>query len=128
MLTLGAIIEAASVVVFYAPMNISPAGVSGVAVILNELISSPIGLVILLANIPIQYLGYRVLGRSKFVAATVYAVFVYSVSIEMLTPILANEALSEDRLLNALFGGIVGGVGIGFTMRGGGTTGGTSTL
>ena len=36
--------------------------------------------------------------------------------------------MSDNALLNAIFAGVIGGVGGGFILRGGGTFGGTSTL
>ncbi|MCK6579876.1 MAG: YitT family protein [Anaerolineae bacterium] len=127
LLTLGALISAVSVAIFQAPFDIAPAGVSGVAVILNKLIGAPIGLVVLIGNIPIQMLAFRMMGGWKVVAASIFAVVVYSIAIELISPVL-TETLSDDRLLNALFGGIVGGIGSSLVIRGGGTMGGTSTL
>ncbi|MEO8393646.1 MAG: YitT family protein, partial [Chloroflexota bacterium] len=62
LLTLGAIISAFGVIVFEAPFKIAPGGISGVAIILNNLIHTPIGLIILIGNIPIQIFAYRMLG------------------------------------------------------------------
>lgn len=61
LLTIGSLITAASVVVFLLPSYIAPASITGLAVILNRLISIPIGLVMILANIPIQIVALRVL-------------------------------------------------------------------
>lgn len=126
LLSLGAVISAIAVIVFQAPFDIAPGGISGIAIILNSLIGSPIGLVILLGNIPIQLFGYRMLGGWRVVAATVYAVVLYSLLIDVLTPYFT--IVSDDRFLNAVFGGIIGGIGTGLVLRGGGTMGGTSTL
>ncbi|MFN8449640.1 MAG: YitT family protein [Anaerolineae bacterium] len=126
LLTVGAIISAVAVIVFEAPFKIAPGGISGIAIILNYVIHTPIGLVILLGNIPIQILGYRMLGGWRVIAATIYAVALYSVLIDVLTPYFG--IVSDDRFLNAVFGGLIGGVGTGLVLRGGGTMGGTSTL
>ncbi|MCC6805111.1 MAG: YitT family protein [Anaerolineae bacterium] len=126
LLTLGAVISAIAVIVFQAPFDIAPGGISGIAIILNSLIGSPIGLVILLGNIPIQLFAYRMLGGWRVVAATVFAVVLYSLLIDFLTPYFS--IVSDDRFLNAVFGGIIGGIGTGLVLRGGGTMGGTSTL
>jgi uncharacterized membrane-anchored protein YitT (DUF2179 family) len=126
LLAVGAFLSAISVIVFLQPANVAPSGVSGVAVMLNTLIDTPVGLVILLGNIPIQILAYRMLGGWRVIAATVVAVGLYSVMIDLLTPYF--PPVSDNTLLNALFGGIVGGVGTGIALRGGGTMGGTSTL
>ncbi len=126
LLSLGAVISAIGVIVFEAPFNIAPGGISGVAIILNDLIHTPIGLVILIGNIPIQIIAYRMLGGWRVIAATVYAVVLYAILIDLLTPYFG--IVSDDRFLNAVFGGIIGGIGGGLVLRAGGTMGGTSTL
>ncbi len=128
MLSVGAIINAASVVIFLTPFNIAPSGVSGLAVILNTLIGTPIGLMTLLMNVPIQYLAYRSLGGLRPIIRTVFAVFVYSSSLDILGQFITPGIAGDDRMLNAIFGGVVGGLSIGVIMRAGGTLGGTSTL
>ncbi|MDZ4769749.1 MAG: YitT family protein [Chloroflexota bacterium] len=127
LLVIGAIISALSVIIFQAPFNIAPAGVSGLAVIFNHLFGTPIGLVVLLGNIPIQIFAFRMLGGWRVIAASIFAVVIYSAAVEVLSPYV-TETVSTDRLLNALFGGIVGGIGAALVIRGGGTMGGTSTL
>jgi uncharacterized membrane-anchored protein YitT (DUF2179 family) len=129
LLTVGALISAVSVIVFLAPFEIAPGGVSGLAVILNYLNPAlPIGLMVLIGNIPIQILGFRTLGGWKVVAETIYYVVVYSLALDFLNPRLAAINIGDDVLLNALFGGIIGGVGGGLVYLAGGTLGGTSTL
>lgn len=128
LLTLGAFISALAVIVFQAPFRIAPGGISGVAIILNQLIQTPIGLVVLLGNIPIQLIAFRMLGGWRVIAGTLYAVVVYSFLVDYLTPYFPSSGISNDLLLNALFGGIVGGIGAGLVYRAGGTMGGTSTL
>ncbi len=126
LLTLGAVISAVAVIVFEAPFDIAPGGVSGIAIILNSLIGTPIGLVILIGNIPVQLIAYRMLGGWRVIAATIYPVVLYSLLIDVLTPYFS--IVSDDRFLNAVFGGIIGGIGAGLVLRAGGTMGGTSTL
>jgi uncharacterized membrane-anchored protein YitT (DUF2179 family) len=129
LLTIGAIIAALSVIIFMAPFNIAPGGVSGIAVILNSRDPRlPIGLMIIIGNIPIQLLGYRYLGGWRVVVRTVFFVIVNAVLIDTLTPYLAHVTVGNDVLLNAVFGGILGGIGGGLVYRAGGTQGGTSTL
>ena len=125
LLTLGAAIFALSVVVFQAPFDIAPGGITGVAIILNHLIGTPIGLVILLGNIPIQILAYRLLGGWRVIIATIYAVVLESLLIDLLPAI---PPISNDRFLNAVFGGIIGGIGAALVLRAGGTLGGSATL
>lgn len=129
MLVIAATIEAASVNIFFAPFQIAPGGVSGVAVILNHLDNRlPIGLLILLGNIPIQMAGYRMLGGWRVVIRTVVYILLYSFLVEFLKPYVANVEVGTNVLLNAIFGGILGGISGGLVLRAGGTQGGTSTL
>jgi uncharacterized membrane-anchored protein YitT (DUF2179 family) len=115
LLFIGAAVNSIAVVVFQAPFEIAPGGVSGVGVILNALFGTPIGLVILLGNIPIQLLAVRMLDGWRTIWRTAFAIVVYSVLIDVLTPVL-TEPLSQDRLLNAIFGGIIGGIGGGLSV------------
>jgi len=128
LLTVGGLVSAFGVIVFLVPSNIAPGGVSGVGVILNHLIGVPIGLFVLLGNIPIQYLGYRILGGWRVTTGTLYYIVVYSVALDFLTPFLSTDNISDNTLLMALFGGIVTGIGGGLVYRAGATGGGTSTL
>jgi uncharacterized membrane-anchored protein YitT (DUF2179 family) len=127
LLSLGAFISAIGVIIFQAPFDIAPGGISGIAIILNHLFDTPIGLMILLLNIPIQLLAFRFLGGWRVILGTIFAIVLYSFLIDWLTPLL-TQVLSQDRLLNALYAGVIGGIGGGLVFRGGGTLGGTSTL
>lgn len=128
-LTLGAIINAASVVIFLTPFSIAPSGVSGIAVILNTLIGTPIGIVTLLLNIPIQYLAYKMLpGGLRTIVLTIYVVTIYSFSLEFLGRFVPTDGVSDDVMLNAIFGAVVNGISAGMIVRVGGSLGGTSTL
>lgn len=128
LITIGALLSALAVIVFEAPFNIAPGGISGVAIILNHLIDTPIGLIVLLGNIPIQFIAFRMLGGWRVIAATIYAVALYSIAIDLFTPYFPASGISTDIFLNAVFGGIIGGLGGGLVLRAGGTMGGTSTL
>ena len=127
LMTAGSVIAGLQVVVFMIPAEVVPGGLSSVAVILNALFDTPVGLVILLGNIPIQYFGMRMLGGWRPVVATVYVVVVYSLAVEVFT-YLDLGSVSDDRLLNVIFGGAMGGVAGGLIFSGGGTLGGTSTV
>ena len=128
LLTLGALLGAVAVNVFYTPANIAPSGISGIAIILNHLIGTPIGLIVLIGNIPVQLLALRMLGGWRVVARTIYVLLIYSLAIDQLNIYFPTMGISEDNLLNAVFGGILGGIGGGLIYRAGGTFGGTSTL
>jgi uncharacterized membrane-anchored protein YitT (DUF2179 family) len=113
---------------FLAPSNIAPGGVSGTAIIINHLTGWPIGLTMLVLNIPLVVLGFLYLGRFRFLSRTVYAVLLYTLGVDLLARWLPAGGLTDDVLLNALYGGVVAGLATGLVYRGGGTTAGTGTL
>ena len=129
-MTIGATLGAVSFLIFLKPLTIPPAGITGVATILNHLIGSPIGIVILILNIPIMIIGARMLpGGWRVIPRTIYVLLVYSLAIELLAGHLPTDVVAADeKLLGAIFGGIVGGIGGGLVLRSGATFGGTSTI
>src|SRR5690606_11986248 len=62
------------------------------------------------------------------VARTVYFLVLYSLMIDLLTPYFPADGVTDDHLLNAVFGGIIGGIAGGLIYRAAGTLGGTSTI
>lgn len=120
--TLGSIIYALSVNVFTAPNNIAPGGMTGIATIFNYLWGLPIGLTILVCNLPLFLWGWKAMGFS-FLAKTVVATVVSSVAIDLTAPYL--PVYQGDMLLTTVFGGVLAGVGLSLIFVRGGTTGGT---
>jgi uncharacterized membrane-anchored protein YitT (DUF2179 family) len=128
LLTLGGLILAANAALFLAPANITPGGLLSVGIILNALFAWPIGTVMLILNIPMLVLGFQALGRFRFLTRTTYVVLLYSVGVDLLVQVLPPQGITDDLLLNALYGGVVGGIGTGLVYRGRGTAGGTGVL
>lgn len=129
LIAIGIVIGAISLTVFLQPLDIAPAGVAGASTLLNELFDTPTGLVIFLLNIPIQLLGYYLLPNgARVILRSVVIILIFSMVVDNLGPLLPATGISDDRMLNALFGGITGGIGVGLVYRAGATFGGTSTL
>ena len=129
MIGLGVFIGAVSLVVFLQPMDIAPAGVSGASLLLNEVLDTPIGLMIFLLNVPIQILGYFMLPNgARVISRSVLIIIAFALTVDVAGPYIPRGGISDDRMLNALFGGMLGGIGVGLVFRAGGTFGGTSTL
>jgi uncharacterized membrane-anchored protein YitT (DUF2179 family) len=128
LLTAGSLVLAANLNLFLAPSNIAPGGVSGLAIIINEFTGWPIGLTMLVLNIPLIALGFWHLGRFRFLGSTLLAVLIYSLGVDILARWLPAAGLTDDVLLNALFGGVMGGIGYGLVFRAGGSTAGTGIL
>lgn len=128
LMTAGTLIAVFGLLLFNVPAEIAPAGVAGIAVILNSLFGLPIGLVGLIGNVPILYLAYRMLGGIKAMMWTLYIVVLYSVAVDVLIVFMPEDGVTDDRLLSAVFAGVLGGLGGGLVYRSGATFGGATTL
>ena len=127
-LTIGGLLAIVTFNLFLAPSQIAPGGVSGLSLVIHEFIGLPEGLIMLVLNIPILVLGYFALGRRQFLMRTLYVVLLYNLGVDLFEGILPKEGITDDPLLVALFGGVVGGISSGFLFRAGGTAAGTSII
>ena len=126
LIVVGALLVAAGTNLFLVPNRVVSGGVTGVAIILHYLISTPVGLVVLGLNVPLLWLGYRHVGGMRFFVRTLVAVVVMAVAIDATAPLLSPP--TTDRLLVLCYGGLLDGLGMGLVFRGRGTTGGTDVL
>ncbi len=128
MLTVGAFLLIVSIDIFFAPSNLSPGGgVTGSAIIINKFTGWPIGLLMLALNIPMLILGFYRLGRFNFLIRTLYVVLLYNLGVDFLADWLP-AGITDDLLLNALYGGVLGGVGTGIIYRARSTTAGLGVV
>lgn len=128
LIALGALLQALALRLFLIPANLASGGVSGLAQIVHHYTNWPIGVMILLGNTPLFMLGWRYLGGPRFILRTALAVVVVSFFTDFLTLFLPPQGLTKDLVLNALYGGLISGVGFGLVYRGQGTSGGSDVL
>jgi uncharacterized membrane-anchored protein YitT (DUF2179 family) len=83
---------------------------------------------VLVGNIPLLVLGWRFLGGPRFALRTAVAVGAFSLFTDLLVFVIPAQGMTQDNVLNALFGGVLLGVGLGLVYRGGGTSGGSDIL
>ncbi len=122
MMVTGSALFALSVSVFSAPSGIAPGGASGLAILAHALWGWPIGLGVLTINTPLLIAAFFVLSR-RFAVGSAVAIVVSSTVMDVLTPWL--PAFEGDRLMAALFGGLLQGIGVGLVLLRGVSTGGT---
>ncbi len=127
-LSLGAFIMAFGFRVFFFPNNIAPGGISGLSLIVLKYLSISPGLLLQIMNLPLLVLGFYNLGRFKFLIRTSYVVLLSNTFIDLFGLITPVGGISEDLLLNALFGGVASGIGFGLVLRAQGNSGGTGVL
>lgn len=122
LMTVGAVMVAASVNIFLEPNDVIIGGITGAAILLKTFFNTPVGLITLLANIPLFIIGFRQLGGFVFGMRTLYATTVFSLAIDLLAPYM--KPITADPLLYTLYGGLLDGLGVGLVFRARGTTGG----
>jgi len=95
-------------------------GVTGISMLLADVLGWPLSILILVINLPFIALGYRQIGRAFAIKSTV--------AIAGLSACLAfvrYPDVTPDKLLTAVFGGFFIGAGIGLAIRGGAVLDGT---
>jgi len=127
LLSMGAAILAVNFDVFLAPSRIAPGGISGAAIIIHHFTGWLPGMTMLVLTLPNLILGFYYLGRYRFLLRAAFVTIIYSFGVDLLASFLP-AGLADDLLLNALYGGILGGVGIGLIYRGGTSPAGTSVI
>lgn len=128
LILVGSAILAVSMHLFFIPNQLVAGGLSGTAQIINSFTGWPIGTLTFVLNIPLFILGWRYLGGRRFLARTVIASFLFSVILDGLELVWPDVHLTDDLALNALYGGVTAGVGVGLLFRARATSGGTDIL
>jgi uncharacterized membrane-anchored protein YitT (DUF2179 family) len=128
LIALGALLQALALRLFLIPAHLASGGISGLAQIINYYTGWPVGLMILIGNIPLFFLGWRFLGGRRFAMRTAFAVAAVSFLTDFLALFLPESGLTSDMVLNVLYGGIISGIGYGLVYRGQATSGGSDIL
>ena len=128
LIILGGFVQALALRTFLVPAQLVGGGISGIAQLLHYLWGWPIGVVTLLGNLPLFVLGWRYLGGPRFALRTILSVLSYTIFTDILIQFTGQAPITEDILLNTLYGGILLGVGLGLVYLGRGTSGGTDIL
>jgi len=95
-------------------------GVTGISMLLSDILKLPLAIFIPVINLPFIALGYRQIGR-KFAIKSALAIAGLSACLAL----IKYPDVTPDKLLTAVFGGFFIGVGIGLAIRGGAVLDGT---
>ncbi|NOU95099.1 DUF2179 domain-containing protein [Paenibacillus sp. LMG 31456] len=120
LLLLGSLIIAISFNMFLNPNEIASGGITGISIIIRQVLGIEPAITQWALNIPLFLLGLRVLGGKFGAKAAVGSVFLPL--LVLLTRGL--PPLTDNLLLASIYGGILIGTGLGFVFRGKGSTGG----
>lgn len=121
----GSLIYAVAVSCFTAPNNIAQGGLTGVSIMLNFVFNTPIGIATMVMNIPLLIWGLVENGKG-YLAKTIVAIVVSSVAIDVISSF--TTGYHGEKLLAAMFGGILSGTGLGLIFYRGGSTGGVDIV
>lgn len=124
----GVFLQALAMRLFLIPARLASGGVAGLAQIIHYYTHWSIGIMVVIGNLPLFLLGWRYLGGLRFALRTVIAVASFSLLVDLLALFLPAAGITTDLNLNALYGGVISGIGFGLVYRGQGTSGGSDIL
>jgi len=127
LIAVGCAIQGVAYAMFLIPHHFVPGGVSGIAIIINYFASLPVGLLIMVLNVPIFLLGLKTMGR-RYVLSSLAGMVASSLFIDFFNRILKLPSATANPVLAAIYGGIVLGIGLGIVFRGRASTGGSDII
>ena len=123
---LGSVLMGIGIYSFAEQADIAPGGLSGIAILFKYLWDLPVGVMILIMNIPLLLIAWKYLGK-RCAVRTLRTVVLSSVILDVVVTPLAF-VYAGDRLLSAIASGVCLGAGLGVIFARGSTTGGTDII
>lgn len=123
LITLGILSATLGLKGFLIPNTFIDGGVTGISLIVYSLFDIPIGILLVLFNIPFLLLGLKKL-NSLLILKSIIAISLLAVCVHFVD----FPTVTDDKLLIATFGGLFLGGGIGLAIRGGAVLDGTEIL
>ncbi|MET0638145.1 MAG: YitT family protein [Chitinophagaceae bacterium] len=108
---------------FMIPNRFLDGGLTGISILFHEVFHLNISLIMLVLTVPFVYLGYKRIGKT-FAVQTTIAVLVLSFGLL----VVDIGPITNDKLLIAIFGGILMGTGGGLVIRAGGVLDGAEVI
>lgn len=108
---------------FMIPNKFLDGGVTGISIFLHEVFHIHISLLVIALNLVFIYLGYKKIGKT-FAVQTAIAIVLLSLGLYFIN----IGPITTDKLLIAIFGGILIGTGGGLVIRSGGVIDGTEII
>ena len=108
---------------FMIPNRFMDGGITGISLLLHEIYHINISILVVVLNLLFIYLGYRKIGKT-FAVQTTLAVILLSAGLYF----IHINPITSDKLLIAIFGGILIGAGVGLVIRSGGVIDGAEVV
>lgn len=120
---LGNAILAMGTAAFVVPNGLISGGVTGIGLILQRLFGLPVDIGVFAADGVLFLLGAAVMGKA-FAATIILSTIVYPTFFSLFGKIPFLTSLTDDKLMAAIYAGLLIGAGIGLVIKVGGSTGG----
>lgn len=130
MLIVGTGLLATAIQCIYDPIGLVTGGFTGIAIIVKALTSQlfaggiPLWFTNIALNVPVFLIALKVKGK-RFIGRTLMGTFLLSAWLYVIPPI---DLTQGDYILAAVFGGVIGGTGMGLILLSKATTGGTDMV
>jgi uncharacterized membrane-anchored protein YitT (DUF2179 family) len=124
---LGTALMSFGLVYFNMEHQLADGGVTGITLLFFFLFTINPAITNIVINIPLFFIGWRMLGRIPFYY-TLVGTFSLSLFLDLFQRINLHIFLGNDLMLAALFAGAIVGTGLGLVFRFGGTTGGADII
>lgn len=125
-ITLGCLIMAVAINIFFVPHKMLSGGLSGIVMVIYFFTGFPMGIASILLNIPLFYIAYRHLGV-KYCINGLYGMLVFSILLDA-TGFLRDINAIDDIMLACIYGGIMDGLGAAMLFRVNAHSGGTDII
>ena len=122
-LLIGASLAVFAMKGFMIPNRFMDGGITGISILLHEIFHINISFLVIVLNALFVYLGYKRIGKT-FAVQTCIAVILLSIGLLFVD----INPITNDKLLIAIFGGILMGTGVGLVIRGGGVIDGAEVI
>lgn len=119
----GVLIAGIALKGFLVPNHFFDGGITGISLLIHEIYDYNLAIVIILLNLPFIIISYFSVSK-KFAYSTLVSVILLGLCLFL----LPEFALTSDKLLISLFGGVFLGIGVGLIMRAGAALDGIEVL
>lgn len=122
-IAIGILLASIGLKMFLLPNGFLDGGATGIAILLSELFDFDISFFLLIVSIPFLILAWFSLSKRIFIKSVLSII-----SLAIIIHFENFEAITEDKLLIAIFGGLFLGAGIGLTIKNGAVLDGSEIL
>lgn len=123
----GLVLVAIGLDLFLVPNKIAAGGISGVSTILYHALNIPVGGSMLIMNIILFSIGFKILGKG-FGAKTIIASIGLSFFVDFFAWVIPIKQLTDDLLIASIFGNLLTGIGMAIIFDRNASTGGTDII